>query len=107
MEKEYLSIDELKPYYLYKIRARNARYGIWVPLGSKGFLIRREDFGDYYIFVEEHWDEGPPFGTVRPLEELELTPFIGEDFIRKTQTREKYNEILNYLKNKTEEYDES
>lgn len=105
MEKEYLTINELKPYYLYKIRARNGRYGIWLPEGE-GFLIRREDFGDYYTFVEDHWDTGAPFGTVRPTEELEPTPFVREDFIRKTQTREKYNEILNYLKNKTGEYDE-
>jgi hypothetical protein len=31
----------------------------------------REKFGREYPFTEFHWDNGPPFGTVSPIEELD------------------------------------
>lgn len=110
---KYIPMDELKPYYFYKIRLRNARYGIWLPDGQ-GFMIRRQKFNDFFTFVEYHWDTGPPFGTARPLKELEPTGFIHEDFINVIKsgpygeywTLSKYDEIMNYLKTKTEEYDD-
>lgn len=108
----YIPMDELKPFYFYRIRARNARYGIWLPK-EQGFMIRREKFGDYFTFIEYHWNTGAPFGTVRPLKELEPTGFIHDDFLNKKVTRggntyfmeAKYYEIMEYLETKTEEYD--
>lgn len=67
---QYLPIDQCKKNYLYLIKARNARLGVFVPDQENGFLIAREKFGFVYAFVEYHWDNGPPFGTVRPIEEI-------------------------------------
>lgn len=110
---DYLAIEDLKPFYLYKIRARNANLGIWRP-EQKGFTIRREKFGDYFIFTEYHWDTGAPFGTVRPIEELEPTDFTEEDFkcITKTGKYGKYiieagyNKFMDYMIKKMEEYND-
>lgn len=112
MMNDYIPMENLKPFYLYRIRARNAMYGIWLSQ-EQGFMIRRSKFGNYYTFIEYHWDTGAPFGTVCPIKELEPTGFVYEDFMNKEVTRggntylmeAKYDEIMEYLKNKTEEYD--
>ena len=70
---EYLKIDQLKAGYLYKIIARNANYGIWLPQ-KKSFIISRVKFGENYLFEEYHWD-CEAFATVKPLEEIEKSPF--------------------------------
>jgi hypothetical protein len=73
MEKEYIKIKELKNNYLYEIKARNANRGIWLE-NEKGFIISRFKFGSNFTFIEYHWDNGPPFGTVRPIKEIEKCP---------------------------------
>jgi hypothetical protein len=71
---DYLEVEELKPCYLYRIKARNGTVGIWDP--DKGhFLLSRYKFGDNFTFGEIHWDLDTSFGTVKPWEELEETPF--------------------------------
>lgn len=75
---KYLKVDELKPYYTYKIRARNGRVGVWCP--DRGdFMLRRQKFEDIFLFGETHYDLDPHFGTVLPLEELEKSPFTKTD----------------------------
>lgn len=76
-ELEYLKMDQLKAGYLYKIRARNANYGIWLPQ-RQGFIISRIKFGDNYLFEEYHWD-CEAFATVKPLEEIEKSPFNADE----------------------------
>lgn len=67
--KEGMQIPDMKPNVLYRIRARNAYLGVWIP-EKQGFVILRTKFGSQYPFVEYHWDTGSPFGTVIPQEEL-------------------------------------
>lgn len=70
--KDYIKLEDLKDGYLYKILARNAGYGIYC---DGGFYISRWKFGRNYIFVEIHWDLSDSFGTVKPLKEIEISPF--------------------------------
>ena len=70
----YLKTDELRRGYLYRIKARNAHCGIWVP-ELMGFVISRFKFGSNYLFVEIHWDLDEWHGTVKPLGTLEKAPF--------------------------------
>ena len=67
---EYIKMEDLKKGYLYHIKARNSYVGIWIP-DRKSFLISRWKFDTNYLFEEYHWDTGEPFGTVRPIEEIE------------------------------------
>ena len=82
---EYLKVEELKPFYLYRIRARNGTVGIWRP--EKGdFILSRMKFGDNFTFGEIHWDLCTSFGTAKPLEELEKSPFTEKDLESKVMT---------------------
>lgn len=67
---EWLYMEQLEPGALYLISARNASVGLWDP-NQKGFVIARTKFSDVYLFVEYHWDNGPPYGTARPWKKLE------------------------------------
>ena len=40
----------------------------------KGFVGIREKFGQQFLFMEYHWDNGEPLGTVKPLECLKRCP---------------------------------
>lgn len=42
--------------------------------GNEGFIGISDKFGRRYLFTEYHWDQGPPFGTALPLDELEPCP---------------------------------
>lgn len=72
---DYIKVEDLKDGYLYRIRARNSGYGIWFGK-DQGFTIRRTKFYDVYSFVEIHYDLSKHFGTARPTEELEQSPFL-------------------------------
>jgi len=99
-EVKYLKIDELKGGYLYKIIARNATFGIWIPQ-RYSFVISRTKFRDNYIFEEFHWD-CPAFATVKPLEEIEKSPFDFEKIDIVEYYKEK--EMLEYLNKFEDEY---
>lgn len=43
-------------------------------VGKTGFIGIRLKFGSKYLFTEYHWDQGPPYGTVQPKEDLGLIP---------------------------------
>ena len=101
---DYLKVEELRPYYTYKIKARNGQVGIWRP--DKGeFMISRIKFGANFTFGEIHWDLDQYFGTAKPLEELEESPFKDEDLLsgeieikgKKFWGNLKEEEILKYL----------
>ena len=101
-EGGYLKIETLKSEWSYRILARNAHIGIWVP-EKKGFIIPRWKFGKNYLFTEFHWDTGPPFGTVKPFFEIERSPFRSED-LNTYHQNPIYNKILFYLNRLTETY---
>jgi hypothetical protein len=70
METEaYIGINDCINGNLYRIIARNARFGIFVK-DEKCFIVSRFKFGNNYLDAESHWDTGAPYGTVQPLEDL-------------------------------------
>ena len=103
-EKTYLKVEELKSGYLYRIRARNGTVGVWNP--DKGeFVLSRYKFHDNFMFGEIHWDLSDSFGTVKPWEELEKSPFTVEDLTDRVMSKNgehwwgnpKEEELLKYL----------
>jgi len=69
----YISLKECKHGGLYKIRARNFEYGVFIE-EKQGFIGIRLKFQDRFLFTEYHWDIGAPYGTVKPLEFIEMCP---------------------------------
>ena len=66
---EYLSKEACKDRQLYRIRSRNLDLGVY-RAESGGFLGIRTKFGRRYVFEEYHWDNGEPYGTVKPIADL-------------------------------------
>lgn len=94
--KDYLRRPELKDGWLYRIRARNADLGIWFAKNDS-FVISRLKFGNNFLFEEYHWD-CESFATVKPLRELEKSPFDpSADFAIIGITYPKEAEGLEYL----------
>ena len=91
MDINYIPIEKCKDGWLYKIDARNSNLGIY-NAERKTFYISRFKFNDNYLFEEYHWDTGEPYGTAKPLEELEFAGHFNND-----------NERLAYLNKKIEE----
>lgn len=69
----YITKEECKDRFLYRIRSRNLAFGVY-RAATGGFTGLRTKFDSVYAFEEYHWDNGPPFGTVKPLEMLEELP---------------------------------
>ncbi|MCK9428906.1 MAG: hypothetical protein M0R17_02700 [Candidatus Omnitrophica bacterium] len=69
--KNYIKLEDCKDGYLYIISARNAHIGIF-DAKKFWFIISRHKFTTNFIDYEDHWDLGPPHGTVKPLKELHL-----------------------------------
>ena len=69
---EYLPRESCIKGHLYRIHSRNLSTGVFD--GISGFIGIREKFGSRYLFREYHWDNGPPFGTVKPQEDLGAIP---------------------------------
>lgn len=64
--------DQCKNRRLYRIQSRNLSLGVF-HAETCGFFGLRKKFGHVFAFEEFHWDNGPPYGTVKPLEELPET----------------------------------
>lgn len=47
---------------VYKLHSNNLGLGVYI--GKEGFIGIREKFDHLYLFIEYHWDQGKPFGTV-------------------------------------------
>ncbi|MAH47414.1 hypothetical protein CMI37_16440 [Candidatus Pacearchaeota archaeon] len=69
----YLRKEQCVHGHVYRIRSRNLSFGAYNEQ-TGGFNGIREKFGRLYIFEEYHWDNGPPFGTVHPQEDLGPLP---------------------------------
>ncbi len=70
----FIPVAECEHGYLYHVKARNFRLGIYNE-DAREFIGIRTKFGNRYLFGEYHWDQGPPFGTVKPIAKLEESPF--------------------------------
>jgi hypothetical protein len=71
---EFIPLADCEPRRLYLIHSRNLTLGVYDP-AQQGFIGVREKFGSRYLFTEMHWELGAQgFGTVKPLEALELLP---------------------------------
>ena len=71
--KEWIPLKDCVQGGLYKIDSRNLDIGIFNK-ESEEFIGIRTKFGDRYLFTEYHWDTGAPYGTVKPVELLEMYP---------------------------------
>jgi hypothetical protein len=102
-KKNYISLDQCIKGNLYRIDSRNLILGIFD--GKTGFIGIRAKFGNKYLFTEYHWDQGPPFGTVQPKEDLGLVPDDFEIYEYRIETIERrdsavQNEMFEYLTQK-------
>lgn len=72
-----IDIADCKPGYLYRLKARNIRIGIFTETANgprPGFIGIRTKFGNRFLETELHYDADPHFGTATPLEELVVCP---------------------------------
>jgi hypothetical protein len=65
---KYIAKPDLIVGKQYRCLARNFEVGTW---NGTGFDYMRYKFGHTFPDVEYHYDDGPPYGTVRPLEIVE------------------------------------
>jgi len=66
-------IEKCKHGVLYRLRSRNLSLGVFDK--TYGWFIGiREKFYDEFLDVEYHYDIGPPHGTAKPIEELDVIP---------------------------------
>jgi hypothetical protein len=91
--REYIPIDKCKDGWLYQIDARNSSLGICKDNG-KSFTISRTKFKDNYLFDEDHWDTGEPWGTVSPLRIIERAPAFKDDTEKLAYLNKKLEEIF-------------
>lgn len=78
---------------LYEVDCRNLTLAVYD--GKGGFIGIRQKFGDRYLFTEYHYDQGPPYGTVKVLKDTEID-FEGS--LEYDQT------LLTFLKKRTEDH---
>ena len=72
MQENYIPLIDCRKGHVYRLNSRNLSFGVFD--GQKGFIGIREKFGNRFLFTEDHWDCGAPFGTVHPLEEIGKLP---------------------------------
>jgi len=65
-----IPVEKCEHRRLYKIHSRNLSYGVY-DSEHHGFIGIRLKFNDRYLFMEYHYDDGPPYGTVMPEEATE------------------------------------
>lgn len=105
---DHIDLADCKHRYLYRLKSRNLLFGVFNE-STNGFVGIREKFGDRYLFQEYHWDTGPPFGTVHPVEELGFCPYddLSEGYSREASAEDTkhYKNIVvgerYYFKNRT------
>lgn len=74
-EKPHIPLAQCKKGFFYKLDSRNLSSGVFNgnPV-CPGFIGLREKFGSIFLFTEDHYDNGAPHGTAKPLEEIEQLP---------------------------------
>ena len=96
--------EELVERGVYFVRSRNLVAAVWDGhIKPTGFIGIREKFGNRYLFKEFHWDDGPPYGTVKPIELIATVPEeieLVEHFFRDGKHGEGYyrnEDLYNFL----------
>ena len=84
---ERITLEECKHGGLYRIDSRNLSFGVFNK-PSQGFIGIREKFSLEYLFTELHYDIGPPYGTVHPIEFLEMYPGNPIEVVTRPATQE-------------------
>jgi hypothetical protein len=74
-----IPIYKCKDGFVYRLTARNIRYGVWEEK-RRVFRGIRIKFMERFLDTENHWDEGPPHGTAKPVEEIEKFTSRGDLF---------------------------
>lgn len=95
MVEKKINFKNLKDGWLYKIHARNASIGIFSEK-TGSFYIRRRKFNEIYLFDEYEESVSKDFGTAYAIEEIEQSPFSGDEIENNSK------DVLIYLKEKTE-----
>ena len=103
---EYIPLEKCVDGNLYLLDARNFNIGVFFQKESL-FIGIRTKFGSRFLDIEFHWDTGPPYGTVIPLELLyENTGFTSNDLYGYFPYGDaKYMDIFDYLKAKEKEFE--
>jgi len=95
---KYIPMDQCRDGWLYSIAARNATLGIYRK-GKLGFEILRKKMGSVFSFVEYHWDVGTvrpedaQYGTVKPIEMIEVAPTFEDEKAFLDYMKRKYKEL--------------
>lgn len=66
---KYIAKADLVPGRTYKVQARNFFTGMW---DGNVFHGLRYKFGSWFVDREYHYDDGPPSGTVKPIQKIPL-----------------------------------
>ena len=64
---DWIPIEEMEEGQLYYCSGRNFSIGMWDGIG---LVYVRNKFGHRFLDTEFHWDDGPPYGTAKPLQRL-------------------------------------
>ncbi|RKZ47394.1 MAG: hypothetical protein DRQ58_06810 [Gammaproteobacteria bacterium] len=64
---KWIAKDDLIVGVTYFCKGRNFTEGVW---NGERFEYMREKWGATYPAVEDHWDEGAPYGTVKPFKQI-------------------------------------
>jgi hypothetical protein len=70
----WIPIEDCVKGHLYYIDSRNLELGVFDGTDKNGFIGVRTKFSSVYLFTENHWDNGRPFGTVKPYMDLGHIP---------------------------------
>lgn len=66
----YIQLSKCVDQKLYVIKARNFSLGVF-DVEKGAFHGFREKFDRLYVDDENHWDQGSPYGTAIPIQELD------------------------------------
>ena len=80
-DQDYLPMNECVHGGFYRIRARNFSYGVYDE-EAKAFIGVRYKFSDVFLWPEDHWDTGEPYGTCKPKEFLEQVYTLKEKLLK-------------------------
>jgi len=67
----HIPIEACRDRHIYRLQSRNLRYGVFCK-SRKGFIGIRTKFDSRFLFMEYHYDTGAPYGTVRPIEDVDV-----------------------------------
>jgi hypothetical protein len=67
----FIAKDQCVVRGIYELDSRNLAVGVWT---GESFLGVRAKFDSQFIAREYHWNDGPPFGTAKPLKQLGMLP---------------------------------